>query len=283
MPRISLGRTLLTVTLLIIAFASLFSLKAHILSHRSQTPRTMNIAKDSFPTGAYELTRVNNLQASEFPKGFQLEIKNTSKKPIYYLEIDLVLPDSRGYFPSPLVLRLLFGNRKLMNQDTYAKPDDPCLNPGESMVLEPYGKTAQYMYKHLVDRGLHEIVTGRVMLAPQIVNFGDGTCYITGRMYKAEKTRLKSLRQSEFASGFSESGKALTWKPVAARGLFDPCVINVQSENYDCGDLGCLGKIAQNWTPSTSGDEICDGTYICGDVYCQSFFLMNCQVGCIGS
>ena len=225
MLRLSTGRTFMTVTLLILTFATVAPLRAYIHSQRSHTPRTMNIPKESFPKGVFEITKVNNLQAADFPRNFQLEIKNTSQKPIYYLEIDLVLPESRAYFPSPLILRMFFGSRSLINQDTYASPDDPCLKPNETLVLEPYGKTAEYLYKHLVDRGLQEIVTGKILLAPQMVNFGDGTCYINSRMYKAEKTKLILLKRSGLYKGFLESGQTIAWKPVTTKGMFDPCVL----------------------------------------------------------
>ncbi|QQS45220.1 MAG: hypothetical protein IPM66_14805 [Acidobacteriota bacterium] len=89
--------------------------------------------------GLLEIVRVDNLQFDSFPGGFGIEVKNISKKPVYNIWVEVLLPDARQYlggltgsFP------VKFGSPRLHSAGSVAEPSDERLDPGESVVLRPH-------------------------------------------------------------------------------------------------------------------------------------------------
>jgi len=138
--------------------------------------------------------KVNNIDSAEFPKGFQVEVKNVSNKPIYHIFIHVSLPDTEplrtgGY----ICFDLHFGHPKLVDSSLRIEditegeregvPLSP-LEPGESCLLGIDERLAEMWGKQIETTfGRDHPAIKNVELSIQVINFGDGTGYLIGRPY----------------------------------------------------------------------------------------------------
>jgi hypothetical protein len=173
--------------ILFLLFVSLFG-----LAPVSQDQRTYKIHPPeglrTVLTEVIEIKKIENLQSDDFPQDFAIEVKNISKKPIYFIEIAAVLPNTA---PGgiPVGFSLGYGKSRLISFDNLSEPTDIPIAPGETVVLKSSGG-AQYVRKYLEIRmGSSNIETALspVVLWFQVINFGDGTGFIVDSHYPARK------------------------------------------------------------------------------------------------
>lgn len=163
--------------------------------------KTLHVARQ--PKIPVSIIGVKNLE-KDFLKDWEIEVKNHSGKPIYYLALTLRFPklpkneDGRVY-----LMGLDFGNNRLSNPIIRATPDDP--------FIEPYGKHT-FKVPELESKGLEMDVTRRalhprnvnsVIVDVTLVSFGDGTGYIAGEYFPAirESGNNHQLREADNIKG----------------------------------------------------------------------------------
>lgn len=160
----------------------------------AQEPARERAYKTKYWTpGLLEIVRVDNLQSDSFPDGFGIEVKNISKKPMYNIWVEVLLPDARQYlggltgsFP------MKFGSARLHPAGSMAEPSDERLDPGESVVLKPHASVIDNFFTLSENRDqIRQNGTWRIILDLQKVNFGDGTGYQAGQRYPAPHTGSK--------------------------------------------------------------------------------------------
>jgi hypothetical protein len=77
-----------------------------------------------------------DLQNEKWLGDFELEVTNTSSKPIYFLEIWLLLPDFINGDGRPDGFTLRCGRMEFIHFDTLALPTDVPIKPGETYTLK---------------------------------------------------------------------------------------------------------------------------------------------------
>ena len=137
-----------------------------------------------------------DLKNKGWAREFEIEVKNTGSKPIYYLYVLVVMPDVRveGH---RLTMRAAYGRRELGLPGTPVEPEDqPVLSPGETLTVKlPEAKVRAYEF--IRDRdGLPD--PKRVEFEIQAVKFGDGTSF---RGRGGEPWREAPKKQSSNAPG----------------------------------------------------------------------------------
>ena len=129
-------------------------------------------------TSPVKVTAIRNLQGDEWWKDFELEVKNTGDKPIYYFSFlfyfSEVFPPGASYGNIEISLQS-YGRRELFDLKTLPTPEDIPLKPGESCVLkipEEYGwaMKRQYARKDVTPESLNKLG-----LMFRQLNYGDGT------------------------------------------------------------------------------------------------------------
>jgi hypothetical protein len=119
-----------------------------------------------------------NINSPEFPKGFQIKIKNLTSKPIYHISINVHLPDKEPFRLGDIWFPLQFGHPKLLQNSlrledlTQADREEhplTSIDPGKSALIGIEGGD--------------ETAIKRLELTFQVINFGDGTGYIIGHPY----------------------------------------------------------------------------------------------------
>src|SRR5207244_2093875 len=81
-----------------------------------------------------KLVEIRNFQKESWVHDLEIEIKNISKKPIYYIEIFLKLPEVQ--YPPRFVFELEYGNSKLINNDRLAGPEDVPIYQDEKFIFK---------------------------------------------------------------------------------------------------------------------------------------------------
>ncbi len=172
----------------------LLCLSIFTLAPVSQTPRTYKIHDlENIQTVLKEVIEIQNiekLQSDKFPEDFEIEVKNISKKPIYFVDIVVIFRGPALIGSIPIGFRVGFGDGKLIDIDNRPGPTDIPINPGETGILKPYPANVNSVRKFLENRlGSDNVenALSSVALSFQVISFGDGTGYIAGQAYPSKK------------------------------------------------------------------------------------------------
>lgn len=130
------------------------------------------------------------LDNKRWARDFEVEVKNTGTKPIYYLYVVVVMPEVivAGH---PLSLRTKYGRKELAFFETPLQPDDAPILPGETIILKiPENQVKAYEHNR-DEQGRPD--PKKVELWMQIINFGDGTGF-RGTEGTFERARPRSQK-----------------------------------------------------------------------------------------
>ena len=120
--------------------------------------------------------KVKDLKNEEWLGDLEVEVTNTGTKPIYYLDIDLFMPDV--FAPNGLNVgsRLTYGREELVDFSEPLRPDDVPIKPGEVVILSV---RAVHVEGWKRGRAKGELTNPKKIefLFLQI-NFGDGTGFV---------------------------------------------------------------------------------------------------------
>jgi hypothetical protein len=178
--------------LIILGAASIFVIKAiYVLgqtqSNGSSDERKFNVKE--FKDMPLEVREVKNLQSKTWNKDLEIEVKNVSGKPIYFILAYLIFPD----VPVPdgqAGVRLTFGKRENVLIKNVAGPDDPHLDPDETYVFT-------------IDEGFRRGLEGqdpafykKLRLDVMLVSFGDGTGWEVGEP-RDKRKKVSALVQPD--------------------------------------------------------------------------------------
>jgi hypothetical protein len=130
----------------------------------------------SFQDMPLDVVEVRHLQAERWYKDLEIEVKNVSDKPIYFILAYIIFPDDKapnGDSGIPLV----YGTAKNVDIGEFADPEDIHLDPGKTYVFT----IPEDLRKGLEDRtqkypGVHK----KMVLKFALISFGDGTGFEVG-------------------------------------------------------------------------------------------------------
>jgi hypothetical protein len=160
----------------------------------SQTPRTYKIDSiehlQTVLNEVVEIKNIDKLQSDKFPEDFEIEVKNISKKPIYFMDMWVTFRGTPLIGAIPIGFDVSFGNPKLKSNDNRPDPTDTPVKPGETFVLKPHPeivKSVRQFLENTVGSNNVDSALSSVALSFQVINFGDGTGYLAGQAYPAKK------------------------------------------------------------------------------------------------
>ena len=78
---------------------------------------------------------VRNLKSDTWYNDLEIEVKNVSKKPVYFILAYLKFPDIPVPGDAVYGIALAFGVRRNINYERDAEPQDPRLNPGDKFTF----------------------------------------------------------------------------------------------------------------------------------------------------
>jgi hypothetical protein len=170
---VSISKRLLL--LIIFGAASIFLIKGIYALGMAQPQESPNEVRKlkirDFKDMPVSLVEVRNLQSETWYEDLEIELKNVSNKPIYFLSAYLEFPDDR-WGDSIYGIRLSWGDPKKLDIRKFADPVADRVEPGKTFVL-----TIPDMYKKGL-RAMHRMrphVTKNLRLWCEKTYFGDGT------------------------------------------------------------------------------------------------------------
>jgi hypothetical protein len=106
-------------------------------------------------------------------KDLGIEVKNVSSKPIYFIMAYLIFPDDKRHVKGESGITLEYGARKNIIVNRVADPQDPHLDPGETLVLtiaEQYQRGLKFQHE-----GSPETFKKLELHVGGVISFGDRT------------------------------------------------------------------------------------------------------------
>jgi hypothetical protein len=122
--------------------------------------------------------KFKDLSNSNWLREFELEVTNISDKPIYFLELWLVLPDTKSENDNPLAFSLRYGRIDFIHFNTRPVATDVSIQPGETHTFTiPEGKQRGWQAFKLRRNAPDP---GKVAIEFVHLSFGDGTGFDGG-------------------------------------------------------------------------------------------------------
>lgn len=190
--------------LIMLAAASIFVIKGIYVLGQSQSNAQADERKfkvKEFKDMPLEV-KVKNLQSKTWHRDLQIEVKNISKRPIYFILAYLVFPDEKP--PNGEVgITLHFGRPENIQIRHLADPTDPHLDPNATYSFTiPEPERSGFEARHKKHPGLDENLLLRIAL----VSFGDGTGWELGeprdKRSKVEAADASPKKKRHFATSF---------------------------------------------------------------------------------
>src|SRR5215218_2441055 len=119
--------------------------------------------------------KVDNLNSKRWAHELQIEVTNTSKKPIYFFHFFVTLPEITGSTGSLVAFWKYYGRAKLVDFATPLEPDDVPLQPGQKYTFNLTEAEAN-AWDYMRDKEGKPEPT-KVVIEFQSINFGDSTGY----------------------------------------------------------------------------------------------------------
>jgi hypothetical protein len=117
--------------------------------------------------------KVKNVNSKRWVHDLEVEVTNTSDRPIYFLGFGIILPEITGSSGHKIGFSLSYGRGELIDFSTPIRPDDMPLQPGEKHIFKIREGIANGWDSLKEKEGKPELK--RVHLIFQELNFGDGT------------------------------------------------------------------------------------------------------------
>lgn len=140
--------------------------------------------------------KFKDLNNSEWLRYFELEVTNTSEKPIYFVEFWLMLPDVKTENDNPLAFSLRYGRGDFIQYGTRVLDSDVPIQPGQTHTFTiPEGKQ-QGWREFKARRNASDPTKVRIKFVQ--LSFGDGTGFTSGGEaypFKKEQSSTGSCRE----------------------------------------------------------------------------------------
>jgi hypothetical protein len=126
-----------------------------------------------------DITEVRNLKSENWLQDLEIEIENTSSKPIFFLLIVLSFPDLpprfiEGAFRNQVII-LEYGNRRLMKRNEFANSEDVPINPSEKFTFKIPESNWKGLESVLGEMNILKSSIKTINIRVYEVSHGDGT------------------------------------------------------------------------------------------------------------
>jgi hypothetical protein len=165
------------------------------------------------PPEVIEIVKVSGYKSDNWLEDFEIQLKNKSDKPIYYIMVALEVPEMKYSDDFRVMFLMEFGEYELMDRNKRPKDleKSPHLNPDETITLK-ISENQRTFFKNRVKQRLQEgsLFTDQVtelIMSINTIRFADGTGYHGQR-------KLENGKVSQKIS--SDNGRASPASPDSA-------------------------------------------------------------------
>lgn len=249
-----------------------------------------------------ELVKVSNVESDHLFRDLTIEIKNVSAKPIYFMRLNVTLPDIilRQY---PLGAMIYFGEQRLLRVHERPAVGALPLRPGETTILKFDEEKVDGFERMLAKGRFTPQQIKRVLITVTTISFGDGTGYQSGGVPYDVRSHTHSLSlltprgdgDSEGAQmmqvGYLTAGRDLSARlsqPTDLAALArtaqlgccpNKCDGNFSEDECNSGCGGCCrnGAVRQSCdSPDSACSFVIFRDFPCGEFFCIESFTLPC-------
>ncbi|HJQ70368.1 MAG TPA: hypothetical protein VKA70_15430 [Blastocatellia bacterium] len=208
------------------------------------------------------ITAIRNLKSKNWIEDLEIEVRNTSSKPIYAIDIILMFPD----IPERLiegglrgtVTTLTYGRMQLIQPNELATSEDVPINPGEKFTLKIAEPNRLGLESVLAETKLLKSDIKKIYLRIEFINYGDGTGFRIDGPVTYNRTSGKnsfprdgpalgiidpfpSLRQPLYSKkSLAPNIKPVSYSTSSAKPVFTSCSPHVSGcQLYERVSEGC--------------------------------------------
>lgn len=148
------------------------------------------------------ITAIRNLQNRDWLSDLEIEVRNNSKKPIYYLSMDLLFPDipktnELDGIPRGIAIPLSYGRPDLMQQGRFATSEDAALSPGEKYVFKIPESDCKGLLSFMSKKNYPLSMIKKIRLSIISISFGDGTGFAGGGPFSFNEKFILSFSRNK--------------------------------------------------------------------------------------
>ncbi|MCA1620333.1 MAG: hypothetical protein LC795_13700 [Acidobacteria bacterium] len=167
----------------------------------TQSQEKRKIKVRTFTRMPLEVKEIRNLQKEgNWLRDLEIEVKNISRQPIYFILLSIYFPDvpaptptphpETGYVPEAVTgFSAMYGPIRMTNVSQLAGPDDVPLKPRETYVLKvPEAQAVGFEYMNRT-MNLPPEAWNRIEVGFSFISLGDGTGYVGGRRELGSKKK----------------------------------------------------------------------------------------------
>jgi hypothetical protein len=156
------------------------------LRRKAQDKEKRELKTREFKDMPLKIHVVRNVESETWYKDLQIEVKNISAKPIYFIFANLDFPDHKTREGRDTGIFLTFGDLKYVDIAVLAASQDPHIDPGQTYVFTIPEKMAKGLaIQH--ERASHEFK--KLDFHIDIISFGDRTGFEIGHPIDLRKTK----------------------------------------------------------------------------------------------
>ncbi len=139
----------------------------------AQSEQAERVLEDKIPVHLPIKVKVKNLQNKHWARDLEVEVRNTGSKPIYVLDIFILMPEVKGPNGSPMGFGFYYGPGRPVTVGMRPEPEDVPLNPGESHTFKIGEREVMPWEDDLIKPDAPRPKKFKVMFS--MLSFGDGT------------------------------------------------------------------------------------------------------------
>ena len=263
-------RVLLGLALLLLA-GSIIGSKIGITSSKAQTSSQKSLEvttgqrkqlENDIPRHLPIEVKVNNLNSTKWAHDLEVVVTNTSGKPIYFLDLHIILPEIKSPSGPNIGIPLRYGRIDFVKFTTPIEPGDVPIQPGKTYVFKIPASSAKGLDYLRASENQPEPKKIRIIF--QVLNFGDGTGYADAggtsidihKKVSLNKTCAPPLSRSS-GSPAQPAFSFLTASFVPAKFSTAETFKLLSSQPLPRPDINC---------PGTNCSFVKYGTYTCGRI-----------------
>jgi len=138
-------------------------------------PDSDRIIEDLIPPRVPIGIEIKNLKTTSLLRDIEIRVTNTANKPIYFLELGIVLPDNLSPDGYPIDFPLQYGRPELIKLETPLEASDTALLPTESLLLKIPANYLVGFQRLVTKKKIADTEIKKVYLMFRHLNFGDKT------------------------------------------------------------------------------------------------------------
>lgn len=146
-----------------------------VSSTAQSTQKEERELEDKIPKHLPLKVKVKNLKNEKWAHDLEIEVTNTSNKPIYYLFLIVSLPEVKSESNRTMGFQLIYGRSELVDFAASLQPEDIPIRPGESYTLKIPERFSLGWEQFVTKRKLPKAEPKKIKIRFGQLNFGDGT------------------------------------------------------------------------------------------------------------